>query len=152
MSRCCRELATHPELLPSSLEISLASRNRLDVRVASLRHWLERHAAKAGLRQLSLTVKQTVNLREPPASDEGPQSRRAAAELEAALLAVCGGAGGAQLEVLCLDVQLARPSCIGSSWLPALRGHDQPRAGRRRLPARCAAAPAGYAAPPGAAT
>lgn len=121
MSRCCRELATHPELLPSSLEITIASRTRLDVRMASLRHWLERHAAKARLRQLSLTVKQTVNLREPPASYEKPQARRAMAELKAALLAVFGGAEAARPEALRLDIRLAMPSCIGSSWLSALQ-------------------------------
>ncbi|KAL4436943.1 hypothetical protein ABPG75_004082 [Micractinium tetrahymenae] len=120
--RFCR-LSTSPELLPASLEVSILSRSRLDVRAASLRAWLQRHALVPRLRQLSLTVRQDVNMSDPPAAYEEPQARQALAELRVALLAAFGGGfSTGEPGALQLWVSLAGPFCLDASWLPALRG------------------------------
>lgn len=126
MCRRFRRLAASPTLLSSGLHAVIESGSRLGERMASLRAWLERYAAGGQLRQLSLSVMQTYDMRAPMSTDEERQAQRAIVELRAGLRAAFAplpGAAASPVAELRLDIdELALPVIVDDSWLPTLQG------------------------------
>lgn len=116
-----RRLATSPELLPSSMDVSITSCSQLAQRTASLAGWLARHAAAGRLQRLSLSLEQIWDIRGPISEEEEEQSKQAERQLLAGLAAAFDGAAapGAALR---LRVELCLPVTLSDSWMAALRG------------------------------